>query len=276
VHVIGAGPQSAYLAALHRLLRAHLVFTAQGELAFDAQDVFTRSSSLRAGLRRMLRVADAVTACSEYVLRELTAFAPIRAPACVVPNGVEPADFADATPASRNRPYVLGVGRLVPQKGFDVLLDACASPRLAGLDLVVAGDGRERARLSDRAATLGLAERVELTGALGRRALAQLLAGARAFALTSRAEPFGIALLEAMAAGVPAVATRAGGVPEFARDEHNALLVPPDDSTELAAALERLDADAALRVRLVEGGRRTANELSWERIADRYLEVYQP
>ena len=274
VHAIGAGPQAAYVAVLRPLLRARLVFTAQGELTFDAQDVFARSTSLRGGLRRILRAADAVTACSAYVLRDLTDFAAIRGPSWVVPNGVEPADFAQARPESRERPYVLAVGRLVPQKGLDVLIEAFATSALADLDLVIAGDGPERERLRERAAQLRLAQRVHLAGAVDRAGIASLLAGARAFALPSRGEPFGIALLEAMAAGVPAVATRAGGVPEFARDGENALLVRVDDPQELAAALDRVDMNAEVREALVRGGRATADELRWERIARRYLQIY--
>ena len=77
-----------------------------------------------------------------------------------------------------------------------------------------------------------------------------------------------------MAAGVPAVATAAGGVPEFARDGENALLVPPDNPTALAEGLARLIADAQLRERLSRGGRRTAADLAWSEIARRYEQIY--
>ena len=102
----------------------------------------------------------------------------------------------------------------------------------------------------------------------------RLMRGAHAFAFPSRGEPFGIALLEAMAAGVPAVATAAGGVPEFATDEINALLVPPDDIGALTSALERIACDVQLRLRLVAEGMRTAGELAWSRIAQLYEAVY--
>ena len=84
VHVVGAGPQSAYLALVARPLGSALVFTGQGELTFDAANIFARSVSLRAGLRRMLRTADAVTACSAFVLRDLHAFGGEHAPSQVV------------------------------------------------------------------------------------------------------------------------------------------------------------------------------------------------
>jgi glycogen synthase len=94
------------------------------------------------------------------------------------------------------------------------------------------------------------------------------------FAFPSRGEPFGIALLEAMAASVPSVASRAGGVTEFAEDEVNALLVEPDDPGALAHALARVMSDSVLRERLCVAGRATANELSWLTIGPRYEQLY--
>jgi glycogen synthase len=274
IHIIGAGPQSVYLATLAPLLRARLVFTAQGELTFDAHDVFTRSASLRFGLRRILGRADAVTACSAFVLDGLRRFGPLRADALVIPNGVEPDEFAHLEPAVSERPYVLAVGRLVPQKGFDILIEALAAPALSDLELWIAGEGPAGERLEALAADAGIANRVRLLGSIERESLARILVDAHIFALPSRGEPFGIALLEAMAAGVPSVATRAGGVIEFARDDDNAVLVEQDDAAGLARAISRLNADSVLRKRLAAAGRSTARDLSWRRISSRYEEVY--
>src|SRR5919204_2731654 len=143
VHVIGAGPPSAYVAALHAWLRPPLVFTAQGELTFDAYGVFARSATLLAGLRRILRRADTVTACSAFVMRDLEKLEEIRGPSYVIPNGVEPRDFESVDPDEDFDPYVLGLGRLVPQKGFDLLIDAFAAEEFAEFNLVLAGDGFE-------------------------------------------------------------------------------------------------------------------------------------
>jgi glycogen(starch) synthase len=275
VHVVGAGPPSAYFAALRSQVSARLVFTGQGELTFDADGVFERSATLRAGLRRILRQADVVTACSAYVLRDLEAFGVIHGPTHVVPNGVEPDDFAITTPSPDGLGrYVLAIGRLVPQKGFDVLVEAFKSDALRDLTLVLAGDGPERGKLESRAADLGLATRVRFLGSVERSRLPALLGGAVAFAFPSRGEAFGIALLEAMAAGVPAVAATSGGVPEFAHDGENALLVPPDNPTALAEGLARLVADAQLRERLSCGGRKTAADLAWSELAYRYEQIY--
>lgn len=275
VHVVGAGPQSVYIAALAALIGARVVFTAQGELTFDAHGVFERSASLRAGLRRMLRNADAVTACSAFVLRDLERFETVRGASQVIPNGVDPYEFTDAVPERGFEPYVLAVGRLVPQKGFDVLVTAFASESLSGLNLVIAGGGFEQTRLEGRASELGISSRVHFVGSVDRSRLAQLFKGAHAFAFPSRGEAFGIALLEAMAAGVASVAAAAGGVPELARDGENALVVQPDDAEALASALARLTSDEHLRQHLIDGGRATAVELAWSRVAGLYEDVYR-
>jgi glycosyltransferase involved in cell wall biosynthesis len=274
VHIVGAGPQSVYLASLASSVDSRVVFTAQGELTFDAENVFERSLSLRAGLRHILRRADAVTACSAFVLRHLSRFAPIQARTWVVPNGVSVRDFTRPGPASHDPPYVAAVGRLVPQKGFDVLIRAMSDASLAGLELKIAGDGFERRRLGQLALDLGLASRVAFLGSIGRSKVAELLAGATAFAMPSRGEPFGIALLEAFAAGVPSVASRSGGVSEFARDGTSALLVDQDDPDALAAALTKIQSDSTLRQRLVVGGLKVANDLDWTAIARRYEQLY--
>jgi len=274
VHVIGAGPQSVYLGFVAPFLRARLVFTGQGELTFDAQDVFGRSTSLRVGLRRMLQAADIVTACSAFALRDLQAFGSVRGPAHVVPNGVDPNEFGVSGADNGSSAYILAVGRLVPQKGFDVLLNALTDSRLSDLRLLLAGDGLERERLEREAHRLGLAGRVDFLGAVSREHLGDLLRGATVFAFPSRGEAFGIALLEAMAAGVPAVAAAAGGIPEFARDGENALLVEVDEARPIADAIARICRDEHLRQRIIHGGKNTAAALAWATISERYEEIY--
>jgi glycosyltransferase involved in cell wall biosynthesis len=264
-----------YLGTIAGLLGASLVFTTQGELDFDAHHAFEHSATLRAGLRRTVRRARIVTACSAFTMRNLEAFVEPRCPSFVIPNGVDPEEFAGANTADIGfERYVLAAGRLVPQKGFDVLIDAFATAELASINLVIAGDGFEREALARRAADLGIVDRVHLIGAVGRDQLPALMKGALAFAFPSRGEAFGIALLEAMAAGVPAVAAAAGGVPELARDGENALVVPPASASALSSALARLVNDSELRSRLSAGGRQTARELAWHRIVERYEAVY--
>jgi glycogen(starch) synthase len=169
----------------------------------------------------------------------------------------------------------LAIGRLVRQKGFDILIRSLGVDGTPPWDLVIAGDGPERDALQSLARSIGVAERVSFVGAIGRAELPALLARASAFVLPSRGEPFGIALLEAMAAGIPAVATRAGGVTDFAHDGENALLVDIDDVDAVARALRRLCTDSELRARLSHAGLATAAAHSWANITPRYEALYR-
>jgi glycosyltransferase involved in cell wall biosynthesis len=150
---------------------------------------------------------------------------------------------------------VLAAGRLIPRKGYDVLLAALA--KLGGASerwkLAIAGDGDEHARLEAQARELGLAGRVAL---LGRRGdIADLLGACDVFAMPSRREGLGIAALEAMAVGRAVVASSVGGLGQAVSHGESGLIVPPEDVPALAQALERVIGDVALRERLGAGGR---------------------
>ncbi len=146
-------------------------------------------------------------------------------------------------PARRER-YALVVSRLAPEKGVDVAIEAC---RLAGRPLVVAGDGPERSALEARAAGAD----VRFTGRLTQSQLAPLRAAAAVALAPSRsAETFGLAAAEAMAAGVPVVATRVGAFPELLGEQGP--LVAPGDAPGLAAEMEDAVADADAGARAFE------------------------
>lgn len=278
VHVQCVSSNGRYALAASRALDLPLVVTMQGELTMDATGVYQRSAQLRRTWRALLDRAQVVTGCSDYVLREAEAAygKPFLDRGRVVYNGIRPADFEGVTPYARPRPYVLGIGRFVTQKGFDVLLRAFAlvAAGLPDVDLVLAGDGPVRGELEALVAELGLTGRVELPGRVDHDRAVSLFAGADVFVLPSRHEPQGIVLLEAMAAGAAVVANRVGGVPEVVEDGTNGLLYD-NDPEQLAGLLTQLLTDAGLRDRLVGGGRDTASRFSWQAITDQYDEVYR-
>ncbi|MGH3104853.1 MAG: glycosyltransferase family 4 protein [Gaiellaceae bacterium] len=163
---------------------------------------------------------------------------------------------------------VSAVARLVPQKGIDVAVQA-----MAGVDatLVVLGEGPERSRLESLARNLGV--RLLLPGRVGD--VDFVLQRADVLVHPARWEGFGLALLEAMLAELPVVATRVSSIPEIVTDGETGLLVAPDDPDSLAAALRRLLADPGLRSRLGTAGRARAREsFSVERMARRTLAIY--
>lgn len=175
----------------------------------------------------------------------------------VVPNGIDVARFPVSVPA-RSQPLAVWVGLLEPVKRVDLLLDAVAA--VPDLRLAVVGDGPLRGQVTRRAARADLAGRVELTGWLDDPARRYL--DADVYVLSSSAENCPLSLLEAMASGLPAVATAVGGVPEVVRDGVEGLLCPAGDRAALADALGRLTADPALRVRMGAAAR--------QRVLDRF------
>lgn len=154
-----------------------------------------------------------------------------------------------ATPT--DAPVLLVLSRLHEKKGIDVALTALAD--LPGAYLWIAGDGELRSDLEGLAARLGVAPRVRFLGWRDDRGA--LLRAADLCLLPSRYEPFGTVMVEAWAAGVPLVAAAAAGPAAYVRDGETGLLVPVGDATALAQAVRRVRADAALRARLVAGGR---------------------
>jgi glycogen(starch) synthase len=280
LHVQCVSANGLYAVALAACRRLPLVVSLQGETFMDDHDIYQRSSALRAGLRLALRRADAVTACSRFTLDDAVGRFGLRpGTGLVVPNGVETAGDGGPPrplPLPFDR-FVLGLGRIVAKKGFDLLVDAFArlAPRRPGLGLVLAGDGPARAGLAAQAARLGIADRVHLPGRLDRAEVAWAMGTADVFVLPSRVEPFGIVVLEALRAGRPVVASARGGAKEIVRHEQEALLADPLDVAQLAGAIGRLLDDRDLARRLAAAGRERVGRFDWSTVADGYRRVYR-
>lgn len=263
-----------------RRLNLPLVVSLQGELTMDADQVYQHSTVLPSLLRELFRDADAITACSRQTLDEAISFTGIDPAerAHVVYNGVDLDEFTHVFPVQRDRPFVLGIGRHVPQKGFDVLLRAFARLRsndaLANHQLVLAGDGPQHHDLRALAHQLDLDDHVDFVGRCDRNATAALFAGCSLFVLPSRHEPMGIVNLEAMAAGRPVLASAVGGVPELVVDRETGVLVRPDDHEHLAHELGVLLAAPDVRARMGRAGLERVQQFSWPSIADRYADIY--
>jgi glycosyltransferase involved in cell wall biosynthesis len=190
----------------------------------------------------------------------------------VIPHGID-VDAARRPPrTSSDGPTVIGVAsNLEHEKGVDVLIAAAALAERP-LRLEILGDGACRERLGRLAAQHGVDARFAgHVEDVGRR-----IAGFEVFALPSRAENFPVAVLEAMAAGLPVVAARVGGVPELVVDGETGVVVEPENPTALAAALDTLAADGAARSALgAAGARRVAEHFGADRMAARTLALYE-
>ena len=210
--------------------------------------------------------------CTEANVRHLHKIAPA-ARIHLVYHGLS-ADFArmletKSEPATTNGTLrVLGVGRLVAKKGFDVLVDACGVLKQRGVPfeaLIVGQDDKHGDAIRRRVHELGLHEEIHLPGPLGPRELLDQYRRASALCMPCRLLPDdrdGIpnVLVEAMAAGTPVIATAISGIPELVTDGDNGLLVDPDQPQALADALVRLHEDPGLAERIRHAARATVDQ----------------
>jgi glycosyltransferase involved in cell wall biosynthesis len=247
-----------------------------------------RVSPLRRGVNRLVldRLADAVNACSRFSAEGLTkidGFAGARVE--VIENGIEvdrygpPADRAVAKAdagLNPHRRHLIHVARHHPVKDQATLIRgfALAAPHLPDVDLVLAGDGPLRDELEALARELRVIDRVQFLGI--RNDVPELMRAADAFALTSLSEAASLTLLEAMASGLPVIATDVGGNPELARHGREGLLFPRRDASGCAAAIRRVFTDANLAANLGHAGRARAEErYRLERTVGEYYELYR-
>ena len=211
----------------------------------------------RFAMRRLYPRADAIAVPTDRIGAELSAVLKQRLPVTTIPNPV----VGEIVIARKDRRTdgvfrILSAGRLVPAKGFDTLIDACAALAASGVayHLDIYGEGASRDDLARRIAAAGLADRVTLTGAGD---LTEAMRAADLFVLASRREGFGNVIVEAMATGLPALATRSGGPETIIDHDSNGWLVAPDDATALGEALVHLARDPD-RKRVVAAAGETA------------------
>jgi glycogen(starch) synthase len=227
---------------------------------------------------RVVRTADRVVACSEATLALARRAVPeIGSAASVIPNGA-PAPALRPAPLPFDPPRILYLGRLVPRKGVDRLVDAMASlsARWPAARLVIAGDGPARTDLERRVAAHGLTARTEFAGWVPPDEVPALINRCTLAVVPSLGhEGFGLAAVEAARMARPVVATRVGGLPEIVRHGRTGLLVPDGDAGALARAIATLLASPDTATRLGQAARRrVGRRFSWHAFARSYLALY--
>lgn len=253
----------------------------------DVLDVPARGPASRARVAEAVAALDQVCAVSEAIASAAADLAPPRRPVAVVPNGADTTAFAPRTadeararlglPAGER--IVTYVGKLVPRKGVDALVEAMGllARRPAGAPLLVAGGvGELREGLQRRAAELGVAERVRFVGKIPHDEVGWWMAAGDVFVLPSLSEGLPTVVCEAMNCGRAVVATAVDGTPEIVRDGRTGLLVPPRDPAALADALGRVLDEPGLAARMGEEALRVGRELyTWDANARRMEELYR-
>jgi glycosyltransferase involved in cell wall biosynthesis len=274
VHAHFASHPATAAWVVHRLTGIPFSFTAHANDLFVAPVLLDR------------KLADArfVIAISDYNRRLLLDRRP-PARVEVVHCGVDIERYAWRGLGERAPDRVVCVASLFEKKGHLDLIDALAllAERRPGVVLDLVGDGPERDRIVQRARARGVGERVSLLGARPSEEVGATLARARAFALpairlpSGRMEGIPVALMEAMASGVPVVATRISGIPELVQDGVTGILVEPHDPEALAAALDSLLSDDPLAAELALNARRLVErsfnlEIEAQRLGDLFAE----
>lgn len=260
--------------AAGRLLRRPVVTTLRGSDVTRAE----RSSLDRRLLALCLRLSSAVVAVSPGLAERVCALLPQAAGrVAVIPNGIDDAFFAVSPRlAQRGRLRLLGSGNLVPHKDVATVVRAVAAlPPTA--ELLWLGDGPLRSDLAALAAELGAAGRIHFRGAVSPAEVPAALAECDVFVFSSHGEGRPNALLEALAAGRPAMAPDVPGVAELVAPERGVLLYPAGDAEALRRGLSRLGADAELRGTLAASARAAAASLAgpWSDTGREYHQLYR-
>lgn len=239
--------------------------------------------------RFILRQMDVAFAVSQWTAGELARAGMRPGRVHVIHNGVRPERFANAGDIAALRarlgiapgPVLLTVGRLVPRKGHADVIRVLprVMERVGALTYLIAGEGPQEQALRDAAQGTGVAEHVRFIGAPDDDDLPTIYHLCDVFVMPTRelpgdpAEGFGIAYLEANAAGKPVIAARCGGVADAVEDGVSGLLLPPGDDDALVEAIVRLIEDRDLARRLGEGGLQRVHErFTWDHVAQRLLE----
>ena len=274
VHSVYPGFGSASLLLLRwlGLYRGSLVVSFHG---MDIASIEQSNAWSRKLWKLYLERVDAVFCCSGSIRERVVRIAP-GSIARVIFNGADVAAFRRPGIRPEVPPLrLLHVGKYVPMKAHDVLLAAFRSLLDRGIDAyltMIGGSGPETAKIRSLASEFG--PRVRMLVDVPHNQLPAYYAEANLFVLPSRQEAFGITLIEAGAAGLPVVATRVGGIPEFLTHGQTALLVEPDDPEALADAVARLASTTGLAESLAQQWHQKAMEFSWHRMTEQYLEGF--
>ena len=235
---------------------------------------------------RLHRPFDRIHSISHFLKEQAVGYGADPRTIRIVPNGVD-IDIFSPGPSEKelrdelelsNRRVLVSVSRLVPKNGLDIVVDAL--PRLLAHHpetvLVLVGDGSERQALEARAEKLAVRGAVRFVGAVEHERTVDYLRLADVFVRPSRSEGLGSAFLEAMAAGVPVIATPVGGIPDFIRDGETGLFAEPGSAEGVARAVSRILSDDALAKRLSDAGLALVRSgYRWDMVAEQIAELYE-
>jgi glycosyltransferase involved in cell wall biosynthesis len=239
-------------------------------------------------VKKVLSHANVIISPSKYYITESIFLKRYSNKIVVVPNGINIQDFnipyskeecREKLGLPKNKNIILFLGVLHPKKGPDVLIKAMPQiiSKVPNAELLVAGDGVMKEYLEALVNKLGINRYVKFVGFVEDNIKPMYYKAADVFCLpsTMTTESFGIVNLEAMACGVPIVASKIGGIPDVVKDRENGLLVPPKDTSTLASMIIYLLENEGLRKKMGGNARKKVENYSWEKIAEMTEKVYE-
>lgn len=197
----------------------------------------------------------------------------------VVPNGVRIEMYRKERREKNNELRIVTTSSLIPRNGIDTLIEGCALlPKDINWRLVIAGEGPERDQIEKIIRAKGIGSRVKLLGRVLNKEIPRLLAESDIFVRVSRAEGFGSSFIEAMAAGIPVIASPLGGIIDFVVDHKTGVLISPDNPARLAEAIQELFTDHTLYQYISKEAYKMVQEkYSWREISNKvyrqFLEI---
>jgi glycogen(starch) synthase len=278
VHCHSAYPHGYVSATFSRLTGVPVIITPHGPTDIMREEQIRRHPTLEKRMAKGLRTAAGITAISKDILKEILSVGEIpEENVRIIPNGVNLSEFAGVEPAQAGSPYVFAMGRMVHQKGFDQLIRAFVrvSAEAPDLHLFLAGEGINRRDYEQLVRNLGLETSVKFLGLVQGPQKVSLMKGAEFFVCPSRFEPFGIVVLEALAAGAPVIASPVGGIVDIVEDQEQGILADPSDGDSLASAIIALHRDPRRRAKMRVKALAKAADYDWSVINQMYLEMYQ-
>ncbi|WP_263792012.1 glycosyltransferase family 4 protein [Salinibacter sp.] len=267
-----ANYQIIYFLILRQLIGYKLVVTAHGS------DVMFGESRLHREyiLPLTIKWANCITAVSGRLRKEISSIGDVKDDLRVIKNGID-VDFWSSVPVGRRaKPKIVSVGSFRRVKGHDVLIEAFrhVQAKVPKAELVLIGSGPLEKQLKDQIQTHDIEDSVNFTGWLGRKEIIRIFGASHVFAFPSRSEGLGLALMEAMAAGLPCVASNVGGIPEVIHNSQVGILVPPDDPLSLSKSIIRILTNERLSRRLSRGAKDRARQFSQKKMSRKYEKLF--
>ncbi|MFZ3588151.1 1,4-alpha-glucan branching protein domain-containing protein [Bacillus sp. DJP31] len=252
------------------------------------QGIYTDlQTSIQESELRLIREATSILICSEYMKNEIMELDPLsHAKLVVIPNGVDHTYFNPSSCANQgwiesvpdHHHIVFSIGRMVPEKGFQTLIEAAplVLKKHSNVTFIIAGKGPLEKKYQDEIHSRGLGDHIHLIGFVHDDERNELLRSCDIAVFPSLYEPFGIAALEAMIAKKPVVVSHTGGLTSFVKNGVTGLTVAPGSSKELSKAIIALLTNPALSRKIAENGQKTAiEEYNWDCIGEKTAQYYQ-